>query len=296
MDTGRITTETSEQYHGCGALSVSKMKTFRQSPALYNGRYIAKTIPDKPQTEALLLGIASSALILEGESAYRERFYTIPEGCGKKTNADKAVRGMLEIKNPGKLALDFDQDAMLWKMRDKVYAHKKSAQLLSSGVPENTFRIRGEHFHFQVRPDWFNDEGIVLTEGMPYIVDLKTIPDLPEDDPDVISRQIADYWYHGQAWSYREIVSQVMKWPDEFRPPFFFIFVAKSEPYTVQVVELDDVALAIAEREVADTLIKMRQCYKENYWPDSWETDVRKVALPPYYVRRSLETTGPNLF
>ncbi len=289
---GRIESENIAFYHAAPAVSVSKLKVFRHSPALYHGRFISGKIAAPDATPALLFGSAAGSLILEGREVFNSQYYVVPKGVGRQRTADKAIREALEAENPGKSEISFEDAAKLEQMNTNVLEHRFAGQLLAACKPEITWRVKGDTFHVQVRTDSWSDEGCALTNGEPFICDLKTLPALPDDEPETISKQIAEYFYHGQAWTYREIVSTVMKFPAEFRPRFFFIFVEKAPPFSVQVVELDDVALDLAYRQVKDTMERLKWCHAHNRWPltwaDTWQEKVPSVSLPHYYVKREM--------
>lgn len=290
---GRIDRETISFYHSAPALSVSKIKVFRQSPALYCGRFLTGTIAPPEPTDALLFGSAAGALILEGREVFDAQYYVVPKGVGKQRVGDKAIRAELEAANPGKSDLSFNTSQSIERMNASIQEHRFAGPLIRACKPEITWRIKGELFHMQVRTDGFSDEGCELTQGEPFICDLKTIPALPDDEPETISKQIAEYWYHGQDYIYREIVSTVNRWPDSFRPRFFFIFVEKTEPYGVQVVELDDTSRDVAFKQVKDTMDRIKDCHLTSNWPktwhDTWQKKVPTVSLPNFYIRRELE-------
>lgn len=295
MKLGRITGESISEYHSSEAVSVSKLKVFRHSPNLYLRRFVTKEVPAPEPTPAMALGNAAGAMILEGEATFRSRYYAVPAGIGRQKTEHKLLRVQLAAQNPGKEELSAYDANAVDRMHASVLAHPVAAKLLAAGKPEITWRIKGASFFMQVRTDHWNDEGCEITKGEPFIVDLKTINELPEDDPDKIPKQVSDFWYHGQAWAYREVVSTVMKYPEEFRPRFFFIFVEKQEPYSVRVVELDDIALELGARQGADALKKLRQCHETGRWPRTWSDEITTISLPQYYVRKSLDATDPNL-
>jgi len=185
---------------------------------------------------------------------------------------------------------------MVERINTNIHAHSIAGPLLAACEKQVTFRIAGDAFYLQVRPDAWAEEGCALTNGEPVIVDLKTIQKLPDDEPDTIPRQISDFWYHGQAYVYREIVATVMKYPPEFRPRFIFVFAEKTEPFRVKVVELDDQALDLGAKQVTETLTRLKECYRTNVWPNSWdETFVKtvpKISLPAYVLRRDAKEEG----
>lgn len=289
---GKIADEPIGQYHAAPAVSVSKMKVFRQSPALYYGRFVTRTIAPPEATPALLFGSAAGCHILEGKPVFDAQYYVIPKDIGKVKVAHKEIRESLAAANPGKKEVSFNDMQKILRMDDSIQNHRFAGPMVRACKPEITWRLKGELFHMQVRTDGWSDDGCELTDGMPFIGDLKTIPALPDDEPETISGQVADYWYHGQEWTYRSVVATISKFPEPFKPRFFFWFVEKDEPYGVQVVELDDVAQDLAFRQVKDTLDRMKECHTRNFWPhswlDSWQKQIPSVSLPNYYVRREI--------
>ena len=295
LPTGCIKDEPIDLYHSRDALSCSKLKVFRHSPALYHGRFVAKTIPPPDETRAFFLGKAIESLALDGRAAHEAAYYVVPEGVGKVRVGDKAIREQLAARNPGKIALPWDDAQIVERINTNVHAHHLAGPLLAACEKQVTFRIKGEHFYVQVRPDAWAEEGCELTQGVPVVVDLKTIPELPDDDADVIPRQCAAFWYAGQARLYRDVVATVMKYPPEFRPLFYFVFVAKEEPYNVKVVELDKPSLDLAFRQLSDTLERLKTCITTNHWPLSWDDTFKKkvtqVSLPAYVLKKEMEKT-----
>lgn len=289
---GKIIGEPNEEYHAAPCISTSKLKVFRKSPFLYHGRFITKSIPSPEATPALLFGSAADTLIIEGKEVFEREYYVIPEGVGNQSKADKELRAMLAASNPGKKSVTFKEMGKLTRMAENVAAHPFAAPMLAACQPQITWRLKRGIFHVQARTDGWAEEGCALTDGMPFIFDLKTIPELPDDEPDIIARQISDFWYHGQEWLYRNIISAVMGYKDDYEPRMFFGFVEKDEPFGVQVVELDEVGHGIGFRQVKDTFEKLKDCHLHNrwplHWPETWQKKVPEVALPPYYVKREL--------
>ncbi len=175
-------------------------------------------------------------------------------------------------------------------MAGNVAHHRHAVPLIAACVPEIVWRAKGPELYLQARTDGWAEEGCELTAGAPYIVDLKTISALPDDEPEKINRQIADFWYHGQAHFYRELVANVMKFPADFRPRFFFVFVGTAEPYAVQVVELDPAGMDLARKQARDTMERILECHRTQRWPltwnDTWQEKIPEIAMPGYYVRR----------
>lgn len=305
---GCIYGEPIGQYHAAPAVSVSKLKVFRHSPALYQGRFITKAIPPPKETPAFFDGKAIESLALDGRAAFNATYCSVPADAPARPTkqmleAAKPSAASLERqaywrdfdeRNKGKIPLDAERLEMVERINENLHAHHIAGPLLAACKMQVTFRIAGEFFPFQVRPDGWAEDGCELTKGEPFILDLKTLPALPDDEPETISRQISDYWYHGQEWAYQEIVADVLKFKD-FRPRFFFVFVEKQEPFAVDVVELDDVSVELGGRQVMDTIERLKTAYRTNTWPNKWaDTHIkapRKISLPQYYIRRELGET-----
>lgn len=307
---GEIFDEPIEEYHAKGAISKSKLDVFRQSPALFKKQYITKELP-RQTTAALIMGSAVDALALEGLPAYNAKFITEPDDAPKKASKREinAKRGQseatvaslawwanFEAEAKGKTVLSEKEAALAKRCADALHANPTFARFMQFGRSQVTFRIRGDKFALQCRPDRWLEDGCDLTDGMPCIVDVKTIQELPADDPDHLGRHIAQFGYHRGAYLYREIVATVKKYRDGYRPPFVLVFVEKQEPHAVVCRVVDDVSIDLGEREVGESIARMRKCLAEDVWPESWEAPLSKVSLPNYYIRRSLENTESNLF
>lgn len=306
---GKIISEKIEDYHAAKAVSKSRIDVFRESPLLYEKRFVTKTVPAPEPTEAMIIGNAAGALILEGEKAFGDRYVILSEDAPKRPtkkqiNAKKPSFETIEaIKfweafttlTAGRTVLEIEQRALLLRMQESLNQNPEFALLTAAGQPEVTFRIQGSHFAVQVRPDWINEEGCALTDGYPYLMDLKTIDRLPCDEPDFLPWRIAGFGYQRQAYLYSEVVANVLKFPSDVpRPRFFFAFVEKQEPYDSVIVELSETDIEVGQREVTSSLTKLRRCYETGIW-QSPRRGVNKLSLPFSYVRKSLELTDPNV-
>lgn len=290
MRFGCIPDESLETYHACEAVSKTKLDTFRKSAELYRKTHLAKEIPRREATPAMLFGQQLGCYELEGVKAWSERYYTLPEGLGNRSAADKATRATLEAANIGKSSVDLEDMKVMIQMHLSLRKNPTYRQLVSTGIPEVTFRVPGRLFPVQVRPDWWNEAGCEITDGYPYIVDLKTIAKLPKDDPDHLSRHIAEYGYHRSAYLYPKIVAMALKWKPDLPPPRFFLaFIEKEEPYSCEVVELTDTDVDIGRLEVTGSLQKLTRCMETGIWIEPQDKP-HVVSLPGYYVRRALDS------
>ena len=192
--------ESNQQYHANSAISHSKLEVFRRRPQLYYRRYVAKTITPEPATAALRLGSAVHCSVLEPLEMTR-RFAVRPDGIDRRTKEGKEKFAAFEQQNAGKEILDMDEAAEVIAMTDAVRQNDLAAQLLAHGQPELSWRTGGS-LTLQCRTDWFNRDGCALTEGRPYIVDLKTTESLSGEEFGSFERTVFKYAYHRQAGFY----------------------------------------------------------------------------------------------
>lgn len=306
---GRISGEEIAVYHSTNAVSKSKIDTFRESPLLYYRRFVEKSVPAPAPSEAMIIGSAFGALVLEGQNAFDGRYAIVPEDAPKRPterqiNAKKPSPETIDAiqwwdifndHTQGKTLLTAEQYALILRMQQSINRNPEFRILTQAGAPEVTFRTQGKYFAVQVRPDWWNEEGCSLTDGYPYIVDLKSIDRLPCDEPHRLSWKVAEFGYHRQNYLYPEVVAQVLKWPaDVPRPRFFFAFVEKQEPFDSMIVELSETDVEVGAREVSDSLTKLRKCYETGIWR-SPRCGVTKLSLPFRYIRDSLEMSESHL-
>lgn len=279
MNYGVIRGEGVEQYHATEAFSSSKAKVFASSPLLYYRKYVGKTIPRDDESHALVIGHATHTLILEGEQAYSERFYVVPDGVGKQSKADKETRAILAQDNYGKTALEAEDDALNRKLMEVARNHPSAGPLLAKGVPEVSWRVKGKYHDVQARTDlWDEDNGV--------IVDLKTTASLKDDNPKSFKRAFWNLKYHLSAYLYREVVATVLKLAaDAPRPRFVWVAVEKEEPFGCEVFEADDITYDLAGREVTGILKRLNECYATGIWPGS-PPDIQILTPPGWLIRR----------
>lgn len=300
-----MTDEPIAEYHAADAVSKTKVDTFRHNPELYRGRFVTKEIPKPEPTEAMIIGNAVGALTLEGSGAFLARYAEMPEDAprrptqkqrGAKKPSPETTAAIewwddFAEQTRGKEVLTPAQRELVARCNVAIRNNKTFADLTATGQPEVTFRIQGQAFAVQVRPDWWNEDGCSLTDGYPLVVDLKTIAELPQDDPEYLSRHIATYGYHRSAYLYPEITAHALGWKPEMpRPRFFLAFVEKQDPFHTEIVELTEFDVEVGQREVTHSLTQLRKCMTTGIWSTP-QTDVRKVSLPPWYIKKTLEAS-----
>ncbi len=272
---GMIKGEDIKLYHASDSAGHTKLEVLRdpdRGPLRYFLRYVAKTLPPPAAKSHFDVGSAFDTLLLEGEQAFAERVAVLPDDFNGRTNAGKAL--LEQHRAAGKIVLDGDEHRLVLAMMEAVRRNPDFVALLSAGAPQITFRTQFAKFSAQVRPDWWNHEGVTLPSGGPpvgpYIVDVKTAEDL-----DRFLRNRVDFGYDRQAALYREVVRMVLAdiagvHTEEIpAPTWFFGAVFKTAPVDTMVFRLSDDDLGTAADEVREDLLLLKRCYERNEWPGS---------------------------
>jgi hypothetical protein len=160
-------------------------------------------------------------------------------------------------------------------MADAIRSHPEAATLLhaSSGKPERTliWQDKPSGVWCRARVDWLRNQA-------PTVVDYKTTKDASAE---TFSRTAADYGYHIQAAFYSEGIRALGIDP---APTFLFVAQEKVAPYLVNVIELDDQALALGRTFMRIALNTYRDCKASGHWPGF--SGIELTTLPEWYLRQ----------
>ena len=269
--------ETNAEYHGNAAISHSKLETFRRRPALYYRRYVTKQIAPEQPTSAFRLGSAVHCSVLE-PTELPARYAIRPDGLDRRTKEGKEKFAAFEAANAGKIGIDTDEAAQVIAMTDAVRQHPLASELFGNGAAELSWRTQGS-LPLQCRTDWFCADGCSLSQGHPYVADLKTVESLNGEDFGSFEKSVFKYGYHRQAGFYLPLVSEILG-----RPVFDFFFVAveKCEPFGVGVYRISDAAAGLGQDETIEDLLRLKQCIDSNEWPNI-EPTLREIGVPSWY-------------
>jgi hypothetical protein len=124
-----------------------------------------------------------------------------------------------------------------------------------------------------------HDKAIRDRNGRLVIVDLKTCENAADAG---IQKSVANYGYHQQGAHYSDAAVALGLGED---PGFVFIFVEKSPPHLINVVQLDDEAMEVGRRRNAAALRIYAECTKTGEWP-GYDPEITEVGLPHYYPRQ----------
>lgn len=134
------------------------------------------------------------------------------------------------------------------------------------------------------RADWVKP---APTGGRLILADLKTTTSADEES---IAKTIANFGYHQQAdWYLRG--AQALLHAD---PAFVLVFVEKTPPHQVHVVQLDAYTLQIAHAKNQRALQIYAECTETGVWP-GYPTDITTVSLPLWAERTESEEYLPHV-
>lgn len=119
----------------------------------------------------------------------------------------------------------------------------------------------------------------------PIFVDYKTTVSADEES---VKKTVHKYGYHLQDGWYLD-GARALGWPAD--TAFLFVFQEKAPPYLVNVVGIEDEALADANARNRQAIEIYRDCTETGIWPGypTDETGITYVSLPPWAERRELE-------
>lgn len=274
MDSYILTSESSEDYHDNLCVSNSKRKAFDEKGAHYfHGRYITKTIPKEEPTEALILGCAFDTLMTEGVDAFKRLYVIKPEGMSLATTVGKAWKAA--NVPPGSELITHPQWMDFVGMSHSLRSHPLFHVLIHPDVhAQVTVRMPVSRFGvgLQCRPDWLSFNGIPLSDGLPYNVNMKTTADFNKwvCGGDLASPRagspVYDFGYHQQAALDGHVLYNC---PGIGETKHFLFVIEKQMPYRCGVFCLSEAYLDAGWAETEASLLNIQRCAATGIWPNS---------------------------
>jgi len=237
-------------------------------PALF--KYEQDNPPDNK--DHLEFGSAAHTLVL-GEGT-EPTYLPYASWTGKAAQAERR-----ELRAAGEIPMLEKQQADLEGIAAAVRRHPIASALFQPGfgkAEQSLYWTDGDTgVPCRARPDW-----LPAPSGGRFIVpDLKTTLSA---DLESLSKSIAKFGYHQQAaWYLKGVRATGLA----ERPLFVFVFVEKTAPYLITVVQLDNDALDIGRRLNNTALSIYRECVESGRWP-AYAEDVEIVSLPQYVANQ----------
>jgi hypothetical protein len=274
-----IATNNAAVWEGCSYLeyiqdtsciSRSMMAVCRKSPRLYDARFISKTIPPSEPTDAMRIGTAVHAIILE---PHRESglLRCVPAECLNKDGErrGKAWTDFKELFGREFILLTQAEYDDIRRMVDAVWANHNARSLLEQPQRHSEYTIT-----------WHDPQtGLKCKcrfDGWAEIpFDLKTAASAAPQD---FAKSAAQYGYHNQEAHYRAgawaLTGEAKEMP--------FIVVGKEPPHEVAVYQLDDDDVALGHRQNQEVLEEIAERLTEDRWTAPYENVITTIQLPKW--------------
>jgi hypothetical protein len=268
---------TEAEYHADlvpgGSLSASGAKLLL--PPSCPARYQHDRLYGEPPKKAFEHGTAAHALVLDAGPKL-----VIVNADDWRTKAAKEARDSARFE--GRVPLLAADYARVEAMAIAIRGHPLADVLLD---PQ---RGNAEQSLF-----WTDDDtGIWRRARLDYLPDPRhgrrmVIPDYKtcdRADRESVRKAVGNYGYHIQAAQYTGGV-RALGLDDD--PAFVFVFQEKTPPYLVNVVQLDDEAMAAGRDRMRLACEIFRDCTQAGYWPgySDLSRDPDVISLPPWATR-----------
>ncbi len=266
-----------DAYHGnlCVGPSISSsgLRTIEAKTPLhyYATSYLNPDRVEQPANDAFDFGRAAHTLLL-GDTGFRDEFAIRPaEFKDFRTKAAQEWRDA--ARAAGKTVLTVDDLTVIKAIAANLDAHPLARDLLRGQVEQSiVFKDAATDIWVKSRPDVLPADGIVA--------DLKTTTDA---SPDAVRKSILNFGYPMQG----AVVGMAMKAVLGIdMTAFALVFVEKTAPYAVSVVEVDLDWIAYASRQVRRALDTFAKCIETNTWP-GYEGE--PVVYMPDWLRKRLD-------
>ena len=261
---------TDKEYRQHEGISRSELWKLRESPE--KARY-AWEHPEPP-TPALLFGQAVHKLLLEPDT-FDAEFAVKPKFDGR-TKAGKEAQAAFDDTLNGRQAITIEQYETAVEMRNKAVSEPFVSKLLQ-GEHEKPIHwvdeLTGETC--KIRLDVLSE-----IDGRPLIVDYKTAEDASTD---AFMRAAIKHGYSFQAAMYSEGVEKVTG----EKPLFVFIAQEKKPPYSVNILQADELFI----KHGYDIFRELLGIYHECKTTDNWYgylgayNIINNLALPSYLAK-----------
>ena len=262
--------EPIKNYHSNPAISRSKLMLIGESPEKFN-YFLNNPVPS---TEAQILGSAVHKLALERQDFDKE--FAVEPVVNKRTNEGRQILAEFYFDNSEKTIITSTIYETALKMVASLESNPKAVFLLNGDVERSyytTDNLTGEAV--KCRPD------VTKTiKGKGLIVDLKTCC---HADNETFAKEAIKYGYDVQAAMYKEIVEKETGLSHDV----IFVAVEKSEPFSVNILQADDLFLEYGNRRYREFLGTYHECKENNAWYGylGFANAINRLTLPAYLLK-----------
>lgn len=229
---------------------------------------------ERDDNTALNFGQAAHMLLL-GEKGFSSKYALRPDaidGAAWQGNSKVCKEWTNNVKKCGRTVITKTEIEHIKRIADNLHNHPLVKQGILNGRIERSIVYRDGNIWIKSRPDIFaNYSGD--------FVDLKTATDVSRQ---ALEQTIFNHGYHVQAAVVRMAIREVMG-KDIFHS-FSFVFVEKTPPYDVRIMQLDPTDIDLGERQVRIAIDMVKKCLTEGEWPgyDGFNPSVEWIAMPSW--------------
>lgn len=253
------------------AISSSGLRAFISRPSEYwcHSPYNPKRF-ERPATKALDFGKAAHHLLLEGITGFLDKFAVSPYP-DFRTKA--AQEWKAEEIAAGRTVITPDDLKVIEHIKASLDSHPVIQGGILSGLVEATMAAKFGSIWVRARPD-------VVPVHAGDFGDLKSTASVRYED---LERSIANYGYHIQAAVVRMVAQAVMGDGFQFGG-FAFVFVEKTPPFDVRIVQIRNEDIDLGEKQVRQALALMEICIDRGEWPgeEGFSRTITSIGLPAW--------------
>lgn len=260
---------TDADYYRLKSISQSMLKTFIESPRLYQGRFLTGEFP-QPESDAMRIGTALHMAVLEPQ---RFAVEVLPAPvCNRRTKAGNELYAAFCEKAVGKTVLSHADYSSVLAMADGVKQCPHAVELLE--LPRETevaLTWQDEKTGLQLRAKL---DGLIPDAfSFACVLDVKSTKD---PRPAKFPKSVLDFGYWLQAAMYTRAAQLYTGKPAAFA----FIAVRSDVPYDCFVVRLDNEWQTAADRLLDEWLAKLKYSIDNDYYRDPAQDVISTLAMP----------------
>lgn len=240
------------EYESLDAINVSRLEHFERTPAHARESLLH---PQEP-TKAMDFGTALHCAVLEPMRF--SRTYVGAPKVDRRTTIGKETWAAFEAEHAGSILLDMETFVAVSRMRDKVWAHARAAEMLR-GAGDNEVGIVFRHEETGLLCKGLLDR-IGAFEEWTWVLDVKTTQDASKRE---FTKSIKKYNYGAKAAFYLDGCNAVAPRPRRFG----WIAIEKEPPYEVALYEADESALSAGRSKYSRWLWCYAEALKTGNWP-----------------------------
>ena len=255
---------SNKEYHQDDAKSSTDMRNILKSEELFMSKLTEVIEP----TKAMQQGTALHTYFLErdkfkNEVAVKDSDIKLTTKAGKEWVAEQK----------DKIIIDEDFFNIFPIVEEKINS-KASDIFKEDGIKEASFFWDDIYdIKCKCRPDY-------LSPDFSYMIDLKTTADA---SPRGFKSSVIKFNYAVQAQFY---IRGIQKYTDVKPSKFYFIVIEKTKPYHVELYDLDETWLSIADKEIDEALYRIDSLRDRKYIPNGYTIECTTLHPPDYLLNR----------